>query len=80
MCANSQEVDKKAEEDGKDPYLALLEYRNTSLSGLQYSPAQLLMSRNFKSKLPTTSRLLQSKVVNAKPLLVNRELTQKIVL
>ena len=33
---------KKAEDDGNDPYIALLEYRNTPVSGLQESPAQLL--------------------------------------
>ena len=30
---------KKADEDGCDPYLALLEYRNTPITSLEYSPA-----------------------------------------
>ena len=42
---------RKACEDGNDPYIALLEYRNTPVSGLKESPAQLLMSRMLKSKL-----------------------------
>jgi hypothetical protein len=29
---------KKAAEDGKEPYIALLEYRKTPLSGMEYSP------------------------------------------
>jgi len=45
---------KKAESDGSDPYIALLQYRNAPISGLEYSPAQLLMSRRLRSKLPVT--------------------------
>ena len=40
---------KKACEDGNDPYIVLLEYRNTPISGLKESPARLLMSRMLKS-------------------------------
>ena len=43
---------RKAKDDGKDPYIALLEYPNTPLSGLEYSPAQILISRSLKSKFP----------------------------
>ena len=35
---------RKAAEEGRDVHLALLEYRNTPISGLECSPAQLLMS------------------------------------
>ena len=52
---------KKACEDGNDPYIVLLEYRNTPISGLKESPAQLLMSRMLKSKLPTVESLLKLK-------------------
>ena len=54
---------RKAFEDGNDPYIALLEYRNTAISGLKESPAQLLMSRMLKSKLPTSASLLKPRVV-----------------
>ena len=54
---------RKAFEDGNDPYIALVEYRNTAFSGLKESPAQLLMSRMLKSKLPTSSALLKLRVV-----------------
>ena len=67
---------KKATEEGRDPYIALLEYRNTPISGLKYSPSQLLMSRLLQSKLPIASRLLQPTVVNAHEDLVKRQQTQ----
>ena len=54
---------RKAFEDGNEPYIALLEYRNIAFSGLKESPAQLLMSRMLKSKLPTSSSLLKLRVV-----------------
>ena len=53
---------RKAGDEGKDLYISLLEYRNTPVSGMQESPAQLLMSRMLKSKLPTAASLLQPKV------------------
>ena len=59
--------DKKADEDGRDPYLALFEYRNTPVSGLQYTPSLMLMSIIvlLRSKLPTKQTLLQPNVVDA---------------
>ena len=68
---------KKADEDGCDPYLALLEYRNTPITGLEYSPAQLLMSRTLRSKLPTAEKLLQPKVDDAHKALKRRQVCQK---
>ena len=53
---------RKAAEDGRDIHLALLEYRNTPISDLEYSPAQLLMSRMLKDKLPTPTTLLFPKL------------------
>ena len=32
---------KKADAEGRDPYITMLEYRNTPISGLRYAPAQL---------------------------------------
>ena len=55
---------RKAFEDENDPYIALLEYRNTPVSGLKESPAQLLMSRMLKSKLPSTVSLLKPQGVH----------------
>ena len=53
---------RKADDTGNDPYFALLEYRKTPITGMQESPAQLLMSRMLKSKLPTTMALLRPRV------------------
>ena len=54
---------KKAFRDGKDPWLALLDYRNTPVEGIGSSPAQRLMSRRTKTLVPTASTLLQPRVV-----------------
>ena len=43
---------KKAHEQNQDPYLALLEYRNTPVVGMKYSPAQMLVSRRLRTKIP----------------------------
>ena len=45
-----------------DLYIALLEYRNTPVTGIGLLPAQMLNSRRLKSKLPTTAELLQPRV------------------
>ena len=54
----------------EDPYIAMLEYRNTPLKHANYSPSQLLNSRRLRSKLPVSAKLLQPAVVfNAKSIL-----------
>ena len=45
-----------------DPYIGLLEYRNTPLIGMTYSHSQLLMSRTARTKIPATRELLQTSV------------------
>ena len=60
----------KATASGRDPYIALLEYRTTPISDYGKSPAQLLMSRRLRSILPPTPASLQ-------PALVNPEDTQR---
>ena len=54
---------KKAKRDGKDPYISLLEYRNTSVNNIG-SPAQLCMSRRLNSILPSTSEQLTTAVID----------------
>lgn len=53
---------RKCEHSATDPYIGLLQYRNTPRYNLN-SPAQLLMSRQLRTKLP-------SKVTNLKPKIV----------
>ena len=45
-----------------DPYIGLLEYRNTPVTGMTYSPSQLLMSRATRTKIPVATELLQPKL------------------
>ena len=55
---------KKALRDRRDPWLALLEYRNTPVETIGSSPAQRLMSRRTKTLMPTASTLLRPQVVS----------------
>ena len=61
---------KKAHEENTDPYLALLEYRNTPVSGMKYSPAQMLMSRRLRTKIPVATSLLTPNILKFIVLLV----------
>ena len=50
---------RKALSAGTDPYIAILDYRNTPTQGMESSPAQRLMNRRTRTLLPTTKTLLQ---------------------
>ena len=52
---------KKADESKQDAFLALLEFRNSPISGMEVSPAELLMGRKLRTRLPTFKSLLQPK-------------------
>ena len=52
-----------AKQNGKDPYLSLLECRNTPVDNVA-SPAQILMSRRLRSHLQITDSQLQPQVIN----------------
>ena len=49
---------KKANEDNEDPYLGLLNYRNTPSDATVGSPVQRLMGRRTRTQLPTSGNLL----------------------
>lgn len=49
----------KAIDDKRDPYLALLEWRNTPSEQLKLSPVQVMYGRRTRSTLPTTDVLLR---------------------
>lgn len=38
-----------------DPYIGMLEYRNTPVTRMTYSPSQLLISRTARTKIPTAA-------------------------
>ena len=48
----------------KDPYLGLLEYNNTSITGMSSSPSQLLMSQSAQSLLPVHNSTLKPAIPN----------------
>lgn len=69
----------KAKQNGCDPYLSVLDYRNTPIVG-DASPAQLLFGRRTKTTLPTSSSLLAPHLqdpANIKAKLIEKQQTQK---
>lgn len=48
----------------QDINLALLDYRNSPIISLGYSPSQLLNNRRLRSKLPISNTLLEMKKIN----------------
>ena len=50
---------RKALSARTDPYIAILDYRNTPTQGMESSPAQRLMNRRTRPLLPTKKTLLQ---------------------
>lgn len=55
---------KKSIRAGTDPYLTVLDYRNTPSQGMTTSPAKRLMSPRTKTLLPTTQNLLLPRTLN----------------
>jgi len=68
---------RKADEAGTDPYVALLQYRNTPVAGCEYSPAQMLFSRSLRTKLPVAAEHLIPEVVAPRDQLCERQFQQK---
>ncbi|KAJ8382942.1 hypothetical protein SKAU_G00037200 [Synaphobranchus kaupii] len=65
----------KAKAENKDPYLSLLEYRNTPVDNLK-SQAQLLMSWRLRLILPATAKQLQPQVTCQQTVHKRREVCQ----
>ena len=55
---SAKSVMKKSRKAKTDPYLALLEYRNTPSPGMESSPVVRLMNRRTRTQVPTLPRLL----------------------
>ena len=58
VVKTAQRIMLKALEAGSDPYLGLLDFRNTPTEGLGTCPAQRLFGRRTKTLLPTAGKLL----------------------
>lgn len=62
----AKKLKQKCKGKGHNIDLYLLNYRNNKVVNLDYSPAQLLMNRKLRSKLPTTINNVTAKVnINA---------------
>ncbi len=69
---------RKSRESGDDSFQALLELRNAPLSGIGYSPAELLMSRRLRTMVPVLASTLAPQVVQkAREALLQRQVKQK---
>ena len=53
----------KAKASGQDPYLAILDWRNTPSPSIGSSPVQRLFGRRTKTLSPTAGTLLQPKIM-----------------
>ena len=71
---------KKSIESKSDFFVAMLNYNNTPVGNLKYSPAQLLQGRMMRSKIPVSINLLKPiQVKNAKSELTKMKMQQKKV-
>lgn len=68
---------KKADETDGDLYAALLAYRQTPITGLPYSPAELLFNRIIRGPLPLTGHQLAPRIPDARDLMLERQGAQK---
>ena len=59
-----------------DPTLALLSYRSTPLPTLGFSPAELLFGRRIRTSLPTLSKTLTPRFIDA-PTVTDRDIAAK---
>uniref|UniRef100_A0A8D8QR86 RNA-directed DNA polymerase n=1 Tax=Cacopsylla melanoneura TaxID=428564 RepID=A0A8D8QR86_9HEMI len=64
---------KKCENEKSDLSLYLLNYRNSPVAGLSFSPAQLLMSKSLRTKFPTNSESLKPRVASGMASLMEEE-------
>jgi len=69
---------KKVRESGGDMWQALLHYRNAPITGMPYSPAEMLLSRQLRTTLPTTADQLEPEIATGVSVrLENWKTTQK---
>ncbi|XP_046751338.1 uncharacterized protein K02A2.6-like [Diprion similis] len=64
---------------GCDLDVALLNYRNTKITGIDYTPSELMMNRRLKTKLPIIQKSLEPKVIDNKKVCTKLKHKQQIV-
>lgn len=67
---------EKCVESHSDMYVAVLEYRNCPVKGMNASPAQLLMSRITRTPIPISEESLKPKVVEEVPKRIEKQNAQ----
>ncbi len=75
MVQTVKRILEKCAATQQDPYLALLDYRNTPINGV--SPAQALMSRRLRSTLPVANTKLDPSLINSSTFRSSRENEQE---
>ena len=79
MSEKSAQTVKRILKKADDPYIGLMKYRNTPVTGMTYLPSQLLMSRIARTKIPVSKELLLPEVPSeAKQQLAQRQKRQKL--
>lgn len=68
----------KARMENRDPYVAVLYYRNSPVSGITLSPAQMRISRALKTKLPAMASQLMPEINHPREVLLARQTKQKL--
>ncbi|XP_060079959.1 uncharacterized protein K02A2.6-like [Ylistrum balloti] len=69
---------KRLLKKSNDPYLALLEYRNSNIDELGLSPAQMFLGRRLKTTIPTSLPLLKAEAFDkVREQLVKRQKKQQ---
>ena len=78
MSEKAVQTVKRILKKADDPYIGLMEYRNTPVTGMTYSPSQLLMSRIARTKIQISQELLLPAVASeAKQQLAQQQKRQK---
>ncbi|GFX78967.1 transposon Tf2-6 polyprotein [Trichonephila clavipes] len=74
----AKSIMRKAREGRRDYLVDLMEYRNTPISGLGLSPAQMMFKRRLKTKLQISNKLLNAELFNnIQEKLIKRQNIQK---
>ena len=69
---SAKSIIRKSLEDNYDPYLAILDFRNTPSQGSDYSPALKSLGRCTRTLLPTSSNLLKPLGINVEKIKSDR--------